>query len=309
MHYWPPEFWRPVLKLLQGSLRKNTTSGWQHAANHAYIQDFSAEALPQCVDPRDAHIHGANKYCQIGPEASLSWMKGCITGADLTNVKGLLLLNLWANVGELEEAFIKLRSSLTCSTFLLSFASNQVEKEFLSCSLLEFVADLLLNDKLVMPNGAKLAKEVPNDLLDPLPQLPKLNVLVTVNEKEADSETTLQLPIAIVKQWANHPEFGKQFTSWLDKFSEKYTVIDPSQAAPEPKPGEKRPGQGHEGTPPPKKAKSLPSTLVCTLASINKVMLSEAKIQSKDSFPAFVQIRAGPSAHFANCQASSKNHL
>ena len=56
--------------------------------------------------------------------------------------------------------------------------------------------------------GDKVEVEMPQDLLDPLPTLPKLNKLVVTGL----DKTKLQIPIALVKDWQFHNHFGRQFS-------------------------------------------------------------------------------------------------
>ena len=89
---------------------------------------------------------------------------------------------------------------------------------------------------LALPNNAKLAKDVPEDLIEPLPALPKMNLLVVAGPEK----NKLFIPSTLVKRWQFHEQFGKEFVAWLDDFSASHAILDDTNTVPAPNPGQKR---------------------------------------------------------------------
>ena len=218
----------------------------------------------------------------------MAWLKDAITGVDFSNLKGLVLVDLWGHVGDLANVFCKLRGKFSVSMFLKLFVSSQVEADYLLDSLEEDLANLITNEQVLPPSGVKIPKAINEDLLDPMPPKPSLNSLVI------DSDGRLGIPIALVRAWQLHPSHGAEFSKWLDTFTEKHRIIDPSIDPPPP--GTKRLGTETNEEPEPKKPKTqMPKELIVAVGTIDKPLLCEAKIAPLPGCPAaFVQIRASP---------------
>ena len=62
-----------------------------------------------------------------------------------------------------------------------------------------------------------MQKEISPDLIEPVPTLPKMNILTTHG---ADDSKPLGIASEVVKKWACHRTCGKEFGIWLDEFLE-----------------------------------------------------------------------------------------
>ena len=145
-----------------------------------------------------------------------------------------------------------------------------------------------------------LSKELPSDLVDPLPPVPNMNILTVSG---TDDKKTLNLPVSIVKEWHKHPTFGAQFTAWLDKFAEKYNVLDLQQAASEPKnPGTnpKEPASGSVLGRPAKRAKVTPPEKIFDANDITEALIQEAKVVGLGKEGPWLQLRFGHKIYLVN---------
>ena len=92
------------------------------------VEDLSADALPTSTDLRDYHIHGAAKYAQIGAPAWEALLSGIVTGVDLSEIPGVILIDLCPRVGDLMEAFCRQRVMHTRTRlFYFGICEDQVE--------------------------------------------------------------------------------------------------------------------------------------------------------------------------------------
>ena len=94
----------------------------------------------------------------------------------LTEVKAVILLDLFSHVGEMMEAIPAVRSNYKVNLFYQGFAVDMVERNYSTNSVQEqLVAKYLVDEKL--PGGEELAKSMSDDLIEPMPNPPRLNVL------------------------------------------------------------------------------------------------------------------------------------
>ena len=257
-------------------------------------EDLAADALPPSTDAREGHIHGAAKYCQLGAAAWEAVVSGVIAGSSLTDIPAVIIIDLFVRVGDLLEAFCSQRAiHTTPSLFYVGVCENQLELDWVHKIVQESLADKYEQGALAMPSGAKCEKEVPADLLDPLPARPQMNLLIISPEHK------LQMPAAIVKEWQLHPKFGTEFVTWLDQFVQKYVIMDPSDPTPEPG---KRPAGGEPSSGPSAKIPKTTTTSQFTehiveIKDISEALLAESRI-GKDG--PFCQIRAQHQVYLVN---------
>ena len=138
--------------------------------------------------------------------------------------------------------------------------------------------------------GLQVAGQKMNEnLLEPLPPLPKLNRLVVVNDD-------LRCPSTLVKQWKFHPAFGQEFTAWLDQFCETYGVADEDVV---PEAGEKRAQLAAEESPV-KRQKVDDAAIIPDTGAIKEALLSEVSLVGAGKNPPFLQIRANDTIYIMN---------
>ena len=67
------------------------------------VESMAPDALPETTDMRDGP-HGAAKYMQIGSQATSALFESAIKGSGISNTRGLIILDLWARVGDTCQA-------------------------------------------------------------------------------------------------------------------------------------------------------------------------------------------------------------
>ena len=92
------------------------------------VEDLSVDALPTSTDLRDYHIHGAAKHAQIGALAGGALLSGIVNGADLSEIPGVILIDLHPRVGDLMEAFCRQQAMYT-RTSLVYFGICEARME------------------------------------------------------------------------------------------------------------------------------------------------------------------------------------
>ena len=100
--------------------------------------------------------------------------------------------------------------------------------------------------------------------------------------------------------WRSDEDFGEEFSKWLDKFLEKYSVSDDADNS---SPNNKRPNsevQGQDRDPSPKKsrAEEVPAECLLPCDKISETLLFETKLGGKDTM-AF-QIRTNHQLYLVN---------
>ena len=92
----------------------------------------------------------------------------------------LLILDLNMNVGDLLQAFLTMRTSWP-HTFYLGFASDQNEASYVQELIKTNLAEKYAAGQ-PLPSGEKLDLQVPTDILEALPAVPRMNLLVPGTE-------------------------------------------------------------------------------------------------------------------------------
>ena len=203
-------------------------------------EDLHPASLPPSTDSRDSHIKGATKHAQMGVPANEAVLHGVFTGSPghLENLTSCGLLDLFPHAGEMLEAFINVRGMFKTVLFYVAFAEDEVEKTWLLKLAEDTIISKLKDGSMKHPGADDLKKEMPTDLLEAYPPLPTLNQLVIKGE---DDEKKLFMPVALVKQWCNSKNFGKDFTKFVDTFTTDFGILD--DEAPVPSPNKKRPAE------------------------------------------------------------------
>lgn len=260
------------------------------------IEDLSADALPVSCDARDGHIHGAAKYCQIGVPAWEAVLDGLLGGVDLSKTPAALLIDAYPRVGDLIEAFIRKRRGFATNLFMVAICEDATEEAWLVQALTDSIADNYDDGSMVPVSGA-VDKELKEDALEPLPRVPEMHMLVIGGEHK----NQLMLPAALCKKWQFHETFGKEFTAWLDNFTEKYTVIDPSVPEPTRDDKNKRGVDDQAPTPDNKKRARVSADNIVDPTSISEALLLDTKMVGKEA--PMLQIRANHTIYILNKSA------
>ena len=150
------------------------------------------------------------KFFQIGADAYNAILKSVTTGADLTKIGALLVLDLHGKVADGLIGFLKFRQSSNCSAFLIALYEDNNELQCAETRAVDFLVEKYKAGD-YMVNGQKISTDLPSHLSSPLPDQPKLNKLVIKDNK-------LLVPPSLVQEWQGHSLFGQEFTSWLDAF-------------------------------------------------------------------------------------------
>ena len=254
------------------------------------IEDLSVDALPPTTYARDQRSFGGAKYSQLGAPAWDSILSSFFEGPSFTDVPAVLILDLYPRVGEMLEAFCKKRMLFTCSSlFYLGICEDATEQEWVRETMQETLAGQYEDGTLSL--SGKPQKDINEDLLEPIPVIPKMNLLVV----GGPGKDELHMPASIVKTWQFHDTFGREFVAFLDNFVLKHKVVDDAL----PGPAGKRPGSSVvDPEPSPKKLKLEPRFIVESM-KITEALLIEVKMMpSKDAM--FLQIRAGHQIYITN---------
>ena len=135
----------------------------------------------------------------------------------------MLIVDLFPRVGDFADAFCRLRTQLNAGTslFYIGVGEKAKELEWLRVTLLEELVDKVKLEGFQIPGARPFQKDVNPDLLDALPAIPITNLLVVKGDGE---DRSLVLPKHLMLKWRSDEDFGEEFSSWLDKFLEKYSV-------------------------------------------------------------------------------------
>ena len=139
-------------------------------------------------------------------------------------------------------------------------------------------------------SGQTSAPEPTEELLEPLPPAPSMNVCVI------DSDTgKLQLPIEICKKWQFNPNSKEDFGKFLDEFCAKHEVVDVKENK------KKRSGGDQEDTPPKKKnSKEVASVKTIDVSEITSALVFEAELKAPVKHGGFLQLRFGSQIYIIN---------
>ena len=95
------------------------------------VEDLVEDALPMTTEDR-VGVHGAAKYCQIGVPAWEGVLQGMLTGADVSDVPALVIIDLFPLPGDLLHAFCLQRALQSAtSLFYVGVCEDPVELTFI----------------------------------------------------------------------------------------------------------------------------------------------------------------------------------
>ena len=162
-------FWSCDLRRLQ-----QVTTVQLPARGMREVENMSEDSLPESTDCRFSY--GASKYWQIGAGACDALLSATLSGLSPEPAE-TMIIDLFVRTGEFAEAFLKQRPNRP-KTFFIGFCENQTEVTWVETVLKSSLADSYLSGA-VMPGGEKIPTQMPEDLADPMPAQPRLNLLAT----------------------------------------------------------------------------------------------------------------------------------
>jgi hypothetical protein len=176
---------------------------------------------------------------------------------------------------------------------------TQKEADWIYMDAKDFLVEQYESRALPLPKGSRpdLGEFTP-DSVDAIPPRPKLNVLVI------NSENQLQVPALIVKEWQLHPNFGIQFTVWLDKFVQTYSIADTElksmESSADTKTPDKRKANMKLPGESPSKVQKLPDLgqYLIETKDITETLLAEAQLPGKAA--PWYQLRTGHKIYLVN---------
>lgn len=158
-------------------------------------------------------------------------LQSVLDGPSFAETQAVTIVDLYPRVGDLQMAFMKQRQLFTnASLFYVGVCEDQTEQDWITEHILESLVEAYVDGTATLP--VKAEKDVNEDLLEPIPQLPKMNLLVVGGPEK----NRLQCPISLVKEWQFHPTFGKEFVAWLEGFLADYKLVEEEEAEGSPNP-------------------------------------------------------------------------
>ena len=271
------------------------------------VEDVSEDAVPTSIS--GAFVQGAAKRCQLGQPAAEEVLRKLFAGVDLDQVPAIVVVDLFPRVGDFCQAFAKLRSTMNsgASMFYVAVGEKSKELDWLRLSLNDELVEKVKAGSLTIPGMQKaFAPDLAADLLEALPAPPIMNLLVTQGEGEFRK---LVIPKALVQKWAADPDFGQDFTTWLDNFLETYAIGEDSAEPVSNKRAGDQAGAGQgaaDPLPSPKKAKvvEVDPAFILENDKIQETLLMEAKLGNKDSLN--FQVRSGHCIYLVNLTGSEQ---
>ena len=125
--------------------------------------------MPPTTHDRQAFIHGAGKYSQIGVEAAQGILTSMMAGAKLTEFKAIIITDLYVNVADFLFGFILRRSNFDVSAFYFGVCEDQVELDWVMTTMRDMLSARMLEGQMPLPNGHRLPV-LTEDMLDAMPE-------------------------------------------------------------------------------------------------------------------------------------------
>ena len=177
--------------------------------------------------------------------------------------------------------------------FYRGFCADYTELEWVTTTIENELAEQY-EQGAKLPGGEELQKEMSTDLLEPMPSLPKLNVLTI---EQDDFTSKLCISAAEVRKWSNGTISSKEFSEWLDKFIQAGHIVKEDAAAqgtPQKRKG--TPSLLDENTP----KRPATNTTIVETESIAETLLKEVKVTAQGKEEVWMQLRTGNTAFIIN---------
>ena len=266
-----------------------------HGTEMREPEDLDPFALPSTTDSRDG-VKGAKKYSQLGVRAVEAMLSGMLNGMASDKVPGLLVIDPFPRVGETMEAFFKVRQTVKTPLYYIGLSQDAIEREWIIETQKNILSEKYETD-LRLPGGEKVQEKINEDLLEPFPPAPKMNML-TIIGTDSDVKKTLGIDAKIVQEWGNKSNFTKQFTEWLDEFTQEGNSIVEGKLTPET--GKRKNNGEPDGATPMKKPHVDLDVEIVALADITSTLICEVKATGVPKDAGWLQIRSGHSIYLVN---------
>ena len=259
------------------------------------MEDMADDSLPSTTSSN--HISGAAKHCQFGRPAAEEVFRKVFSQVELDKFPAVLIVDLFPRVGDFADAFCRLRTQLNAGTslFYIGVGEKAKELEWLRVTLLEELVDKVKLEGFQIPGARPFQKDVNPDLLDALPAIPITNLLVVKGDGE---DRSLVLPKHLMLKWRSDEDFGEEFSSWLDKFLEKYSVGEDADNSSPKRPNSEVQGQDREPSPKKIRTEEVPAECLLPADKISETLLFECKLGGKDTVT--FQIRTNHQLYLVN---------
>ena len=135
---------------------------------------MTEDSLPSSLDDRE-RVSTASKYWQLGPPACSSLLDGALTGVN-PEPRAIIMVDLFVRCGEMTEAFVQKRMGKS-NFHYIGMCETQEEILYVQNFLQEFLAESYETGS-PTPTGEKIEQTMSQDLMEPMPPHPRLNLLV-----------------------------------------------------------------------------------------------------------------------------------
>ena len=167
------------------------------------IMDVTETALPKTTD-QTTHMAPAEKVQQIGCDACVSILHACMDKMKKPDLC-FSLVDLFLHTGDMIKAAILFQAELTTFMKIHSYASSDVEKEWLDQIINAWAREKFIDGTLKIRGAMPLPEEIPRDMLEADVPLPQLHVC-TWNDIKVDGQPTLTLPDALYHKYSTHAD-------------------------------------------------------------------------------------------------------
>ena len=141
------------------------------------VNDCSDEALPVTTDV-DGTIQGAAKFQQLGTDAWCKIMDACTDGMNFTDRGALLVFEINFGVGNGFDAFLEKKKGLRVPAFYSTILPDVKTSERFTVTKTAAIKELALEQGLSVPGCAPVCKGHPVELLEAMPDQPRMNRVV-----------------------------------------------------------------------------------------------------------------------------------
>lgn len=202
------------------------------------VEDISDNALPQSTNSRET-ISAAERAAQVGEDAWAKMLDGVATNLNFSGRGALLILEMNFGVGHGFDAWIQKRKAWNFPSFYAAVVTEPKMAEWFQFVKSEDIKMQCLAGNFTYAGVPAINKEVPVELLEKQPELPKMNHLVATapvsSEKPEEARlATLMLPQKLLDSWLKHTRHGDDFQAWVDAYTEEFGIFEPRHTVPLP---------------------------------------------------------------------------
>ena len=119
--------------------------------------------------------------------------------------------------GDMFDALVEKRQQWQFPSYFVTATGNDSQRNWWMHTKRAHLKNKHLEGSLNVAGHTVMKEEIPDDVKEQKPGLPKLGKLVVTGPA---GDEQLCIPEAVTKQWCNHAVFGVRFQSFLDAFCE-----------------------------------------------------------------------------------------